>query len=130
MQETLNTLETAETSAGLTSHARIIVISQFFGPDQSAVGQFLADFAGEASAAGHDVDVICGANDYVANDVAARGGAQREAPSPTAARGLHGSRRNSRNQGSHREVFAKQIAEIALLCRLLRGRGMEGTYDS
>ncbi|MGD0158064.1 MAG: glycosyltransferase family 4 protein [Terracidiphilus sp.] len=86
MQETLNTLETAETSAGLTSHARIIVISQFFGPDQSAVGQFLADFAGEASAAGHDVDVICGANDYVANDVAARGGAQREAPNPAAAR--------------------------------------------
>jgi colanic acid biosynthesis glycosyl transferase WcaI len=57
---------------GLTSRARIVVISQFFGPDQSAVGQFLADFAGGAAAAGHDVTVICGANDYAAGDVAAR----------------------------------------------------------
>ena len=63
---------------GLTSRARIIVISQFFGPDQSAVGQFLADFANGAAEAGHDVSVICGADDYAAGDVAARGGDQRE----------------------------------------------------
>ena len=63
---------------GLTSRVRIIVISQFFGPDQSAVGQFLADFANGASDAGHDVRVICGANDYAAEEVAARGSAQRE----------------------------------------------------
>jgi len=63
---------------GLTSRARIIVISQFFGPDQSAVGQFLADFANGASEAGHDVRVICGAEDYASEDVAARSGAQRE----------------------------------------------------
>lgn len=64
MQETLSACETAEAPAKLTSHARIIVVSQFFGPDQSAVGQFLADFASEATAAGHDVHVLCGANDY------------------------------------------------------------------
>jgi glycosyltransferase involved in cell wall biosynthesis len=63
---------------GLTSRARIIVISQFFGPDQSAVGQLLADFANGASEAGHDVRVICGADDYASEDVAARGIAQRE----------------------------------------------------
>jgi len=68
----------------LTSRARIIVISQFFGPDQSAVGQFLADFADGAAAAGHDVSVICGANDYAAGDVAARSRDPRENPKSTA----------------------------------------------
>lgn len=42
----------------------MIVVSQFFGPDQSSVGQFLADLANGAAAAGHDVRVICGASDY------------------------------------------------------------------
>lgn len=63
---------------GLTSPARIIVISQFFGPDQSAVGQFLADFANGASEAGHDVRVICGTGDYVSAGVTARNVVQRE----------------------------------------------------
>lgn len=63
---------------GLASYARIIVISQFFGPDQSAVGQFLADFANGASEAGHDVRVICGADDYSAKEFAARGSEHRE----------------------------------------------------
>ncbi len=62
----------------LTSRARIIVISQFFGPDQSAVGQFLADFVNGASEAGHDVRVICGADDYAVREVAAHGSAQCE----------------------------------------------------
>ena len=57
--------------------ARIVVISQFFGQDQSAVGQFLADFAREASEAGHDVRVICGANDYASEEVATRGANRR-----------------------------------------------------
>jgi glycosyltransferase involved in cell wall biosynthesis len=61
----------------LASRARIIVISQFFGPDQSAVGQFLSDFANEAAAAGHDVRVICGANDYAATEIAAPALTQR-----------------------------------------------------
>jgi colanic acid biosynthesis glycosyl transferase WcaI len=65
-------------STGLTSRARIIVISQFFGPDQSAVGQLLADFVNGASEAGHDVRVICGANDYVAEEVATRSDTRRE----------------------------------------------------
>ena len=68
----------------MTSRARIIVISQFFGPDQSAVGQFLADFADGAAAAGHDVSVICGADDYAAGDVAPRSNDQRENPESTA----------------------------------------------
>jgi len=63
---------------GLTSRARIVVISQFFGPDQSAVGQFLADFANGASEVGHDVRVVCGADDYASEEVAARGSTQRE----------------------------------------------------
>lgn len=46
------------------AHARILLVSQFFGPDASAVGQFLFDFALDASAAGHQVQVICGVNDY------------------------------------------------------------------
>ena len=62
---------------GLTARARIIVISQFFGPDQSSVGQFLADFANGAAEAGHDVWVICGAIDYAAPEVAAPGAADR-----------------------------------------------------
>ena len=62
----------------LASPARIIVISQFFGPDRSSVGQFLADFANGAAAAGHDVRVICGATDYAAAEVAAPGATQRE----------------------------------------------------
>jgi colanic acid biosynthesis glycosyl transferase WcaI len=68
----------------LTSRAKIIVISQFFGPDQSAVGQFLADFANGAAAAGHDVSVICGADDYAAGDVAALSDDQRENPESSA----------------------------------------------
>ncbi len=63
---------------GLTPPARIIVISQFFGPDQSAVGQFLADFANGASEAGHDVRVICGTGDYASDEVTARSVVQRE----------------------------------------------------
>jgi glycosyltransferase involved in cell wall biosynthesis len=55
----------------IPSPARIVVISQFFGPDQSAVGQFLADFARGAAEAGHDVRVICGTGGYAAGDVAA-----------------------------------------------------------
>ncbi|HVN92789.1 MAG TPA: glycosyltransferase family 4 protein [Terracidiphilus sp.] len=55
----------------LIPHARIIVISQFFGADQSSVGQFLADFANGAAEAGHDVCVICGATGYAPPDVAA-----------------------------------------------------------
>jgi glycosyltransferase involved in cell wall biosynthesis len=62
----------------LASRARIIVISQFFGPDQSAVGQFLADFVDGAAAAGHDVTVICGADDYAAGDGATRSDDQGE----------------------------------------------------
>jgi len=76
--------EAAGSPKRLTSRAKIIVISQFFGPDQSAVGQFLADFAKGAAAAGHDVSVICGANDYAASDVAAPGSGQREKPEPAA----------------------------------------------
>ncbi|HEY1804440.1 MAG TPA: glycosyltransferase family 4 protein [Terracidiphilus sp.] len=57
----------------LASRARIIVISQFFGADQSSVGQFLADFANGACEAGHHVDVICGATGYAAPEVAAPG---------------------------------------------------------
>jgi colanic acid biosynthesis glycosyl transferase WcaI len=63
---------------GLTFPARIIVISQFFGPDQSAVGQFLADFAHGASEAGNDVRVICGTGDYVSEEVTARSVVQRD----------------------------------------------------
>lgn len=63
---------------GLAARARIVVISQFFGPDQSSVGQFLADFANGAAAAGHDVWVICGAIDYAAPEVAAPRAADRE----------------------------------------------------
>jgi glycosyltransferase involved in cell wall biosynthesis len=63
---------------GLTSPARIIVISQFFGPDQSAVGQFLADFADGALEAGHDVRVICGTGGYVSDRATDRGVVQRE----------------------------------------------------
>jgi colanic acid biosynthesis glycosyl transferase WcaI len=76
--------EAAGSPEGLTSRAKIIVISQFFGPDQSAVGQFLADFADEAAAAGHDVSIICGADDYAAGDVAARSSDQHENPESAA----------------------------------------------
>jgi colanic acid biosynthesis glycosyl transferase WcaI len=78
VRETFDRSEVAGSPEGLTSHARIIVISQFFGPDQSAVGQFLADFADGAAAAGHDVNVVCGAADYAAGDVAARRSDQRK----------------------------------------------------
>jgi colanic acid biosynthesis glycosyl transferase WcaI len=71
-------LEAAGSPKGLTSRAKIIVISQFFGPDQSAVGQFLADFADGAAAAGHDVRIICGPDDYAVGDVAARSNDQGE----------------------------------------------------
>ncbi len=55
----------------MPSRAQLIVISQFYGQDQSAVGQFLADFTCGAAEAGHDVRVICGASDYIASEVAA-----------------------------------------------------------
>ncbi len=61
MQETQGRSRNAER---LASRARIIVVSQFFGPDQSAVGQFLHDVVDGAAAAGHDVRVICGTADY------------------------------------------------------------------
>jgi colanic acid biosynthesis glycosyl transferase WcaI len=75
--------EAACSPKGLTSRARIIIISQFFGPDQSAVGQFLADFVDGAAAAGHDVSVICGIDDY-AGDAAARSSDQRKKPESAA----------------------------------------------
>ena len=50
------------------SGAQILVISQFFGPDSSAVGQLLAEAAEELSRAGHKISVICGSSDYVARD--------------------------------------------------------------
>lgn len=68
------------------SRARIIVISQFYGQDQSAVGQFLADFACGAAEAGHDVRVICGASDYIAGEAAASYTCQRENPGTTGGR--------------------------------------------
>ena len=43
---------------------RILLLSQFFGPDSAAVGQFLADAAGGVAEAGHGVWVICGRSDY------------------------------------------------------------------
>jgi len=43
---------------------QILVISQFFGSDTAAVGQFLADATAGASTAGHQICVICGGNDY------------------------------------------------------------------
>jgi colanic acid biosynthesis glycosyl transferase WcaI len=75
---TSSRFEAAGSPKRLTSRARIIIISQFFGPDQSAVGQFLADFVDEAAAAGHNVSVICGAGDYAAGDGAARSDNQGE----------------------------------------------------
>ena len=47
---------------------QILVISQFFGPDTAAVGQFLADVVNGASMAGHRVLVVCGDNRYGAGD--------------------------------------------------------------
>jgi colanic acid biosynthesis glycosyl transferase WcaI len=78
VQGTPSRFEAAGSPKVLTSRARIIVISQFFGPDQSAVGQFLADFADGAVGAGHDVSVICGAGAYAARDGAARSDDQGE----------------------------------------------------
>ena len=68
MRRSARISETARRPAGSISNARIIVISQFFGPNQSAVGQFLADFANGAALAGHDVHVICGRNQYASED--------------------------------------------------------------
>lgn len=51
-----------------TNRNRVVVISQFFGPDSSAVGQLLTDFASGVSETGHDVLVICGATEYAAHD--------------------------------------------------------------
>ncbi len=84
MRETSDRFDVAGSPKGLKSRARIIVISQFFGPDQSAVGQFLADFVDGATAAGHDVTVICGADDYAAGDAAARGSDQSKQPKSAA----------------------------------------------
>ena len=44
--------------------ARVLVISQFFGPNTAAVGQFLADAVDAASDGGHRVRVICGGSEY------------------------------------------------------------------
>jgi colanic acid biosynthesis glycosyl transferase WcaI len=71
VRETQSRPQTVQPAIKLASRARIIVISQFFGPDQSAVGQFLSDFANGAAAAGHDVRVICGTTDYAAAEDAA-----------------------------------------------------------
>jgi glycosyltransferase involved in cell wall biosynthesis len=71
VQEIQHTFETRQSPIELASHARIVVISQFFGPDQSSVGQFLADVVNGAAAAGHDVHVICGTTDYAAPEDAA-----------------------------------------------------------
>ncbi len=77
MPESKSSIETAQTSIGSASGAKIIVISQFYGADQSSVGQFLADFANGAAEAGHHVCVICGATGYAAPEVAAPGAMQR-----------------------------------------------------
>lgn len=77
MRETQSRSEAAQSPIGLASRATIIVISQFYGPDQSSVGQFLADFANGAAAAGHDVRVICGASDYSTPEVSAPAPTQR-----------------------------------------------------
>jgi colanic acid biosynthesis glycosyl transferase WcaI len=45
---------------------RILLLSQFFGPDSAAVGQLLADAAHGMAEAGHEVRVICGRSDYMA----------------------------------------------------------------
>lgn len=45
---------------------QVLVISQFFGTDTAAVGQFLADAAVAVSEAGHKVRVICGDSGYAA----------------------------------------------------------------
>ncbi|MGA2570171.1 MAG: glycosyltransferase family 4 protein [Terracidiphilus sp.] len=78
MQESQNSFEAAAVPGAIPSRARIIVVSQFFGQDQSAVGQFLADFAKGAAEAGHDVRVICGASEYAAGDAVA--GSRPEEP--------------------------------------------------
>ena len=82
MQATLPTIEAVQTSAPLVSRARVVVISQFFGQEQSAVGQFLADFANEALLAGHEIHVICGDMDYAGSDVAARTSGSHQEPNP------------------------------------------------
>src|ERR1019366_286137 len=43
---------------------RILLLSQFFGPDSAASGQLLGDAAHAAAEAGHEVRVICGRSDY------------------------------------------------------------------
>src|SRR6266508_3739237 len=43
---------------------RILLLSQFFGPDSSAVGQFLSDVADGLAGAGHQVCIICGSSSY------------------------------------------------------------------
>jgi colanic acid biosynthesis glycosyl transferase WcaI len=77
VRETQSRSETGQFPIGLASRARIIVISQFYGPDQSSVGQFLADFANGAAAAGHDVRVICGASDYASAEISEPTSTQR-----------------------------------------------------
>ena len=47
---------------------QILIVSQFFGADTAAVGQFLADAANGASISGHRVLVVCGDNRYGAGD--------------------------------------------------------------
>lgn len=80
MRETQSRSQTVQPPIGLASRARIIVISQFFGQDQSAVGQFLSDFADGAAAAGHDVRVICGTTEYVPAKDAAPAAYQTDIP--------------------------------------------------
>jgi len=53
---------------------RLQFISQFFGPDSAAVGQFLSDAAHGAAEAGHGVRVICGRSDYMACEAGNREG--------------------------------------------------------
>jgi glycosyltransferase involved in cell wall biosynthesis len=47
---------------------KILIVSQFFGADTAAVGQFLADAANGASMTGHRVLVVCGDNRYGAGE--------------------------------------------------------------
>jgi len=47
---------------------RILLLSQFFGPDSAASGQLLGDAARAAAEAGHKVQVICGRSNYAGTE--------------------------------------------------------------
>ncbi|MGO8757547.1 MAG: glycosyltransferase family 4 protein [Terracidiphilus sp.] len=96
MQASESRFEASAVPGGIPSRARIVVISQFFGPDQSAVGQFLADFAGGAAEAGHDVHVICGDGAYAASDAAGRRAEEPAATGDSQSQSGHGSVRITR----------------------------------